>query len=76
MHMTRTSSCLLGFAFLLSMPSLAHAYLDPGSGSIVLQAIIGGIAAGTFVIRGYIYSLAIKLGLAKPSSRGQKDPGE
>ena len=25
----------------------AHAYLDPGTGSIILQSIIGGIAAAT-----------------------------
>ena len=26
--------------------SNAHAYLDPGTGSIILQAIIGAVAAG------------------------------
>ena len=35
---------LTGF-FGLSQP--AYAYLDPGTGSIILQSIIGGIAAAT-----------------------------
>ncbi len=30
--------------FLMSFTSNAHAYLDPGTGSIVLQAILGGAA--------------------------------
>ena len=41
----------------------AHAYLDPGTGSMLLQGLIGGIAAGAAVIglywqrvKGYIAS--------------------
>lgn len=66
----------MGCLFLFSMTSSAYAYLDPGTGSIALQAIIGGLAAGMFIIRGYLYGLAVKLGLAKPKDRGQKAPGE
>jgi hypothetical protein len=29
----------------------AHAYLDPGTGSLILQAAIGGIAGGLFILR-------------------------
>jgi hypothetical protein len=32
--------------FVLSSPSIAHAYLDPGTGSLLLQSLIGAIAAG------------------------------
>lgn len=32
-------------------PLPAHAYLDPATGSIVLQALIGGIATGLYVIK-------------------------
>ncbi len=31
----------------------AHAYLDPGTGSMFLQLLIGGIAAGLIMIRVY-----------------------
>lgn len=31
----------------------AHAYLDPGTGSFLLQVIIGGFLGGIFIIKGY-----------------------
>jgi hypothetical protein len=31
----------------------AHAYLDPGTASMILQGLIGGIVAGLVVIRMY-----------------------
>ncbi len=33
--------------------SNAYAYIDPGSGSIILQAILGAIAAGGLTIKIY-----------------------
>lgn len=42
------------FFFLLIIiflyPSTSYAYLDPGTGSILLQAILGAIATGFMVI--------------------------
>ena len=35
------------------MKFLTFAYLDPGSGSLVLQILIGGIAAGFFAVKTY-----------------------
>ena len=35
----------LSFVYLLCSISNSHAYLDPGTGSIILQAILGFIAA-------------------------------
>ena len=37
--------CLF-FIIYLSLINNAYAYLDPGTGSIILQAILGAIAAG------------------------------
>lgn len=34
---------------LLSSP--AHAYIDPGTGALIIQALIGGIATGLFTIK-------------------------
>lgn len=31
----------------------AHAYLDPGTGSFLLQVIVGGFLGGVFIIKGY-----------------------
>jgi hypothetical protein len=41
-----------GFAVLIiaGWTSPAHAYLDPGTGSMIVQAIIGGIAGVTVII--------------------------
>ncbi len=37
---------LSGSLFLIAFSSQAHAYLDPGTGSMVLQVVLGGIAMG------------------------------
>lgn len=50
-----TNSVLLGATFSIVATVPAHAYLDAGTASILLQAMIGGVAAGLFVMRGYIY---------------------
>lgn len=44
---------LLAVALWLGSTENAFAYLDPGTGSILLQAIIGGVATGLFIMRGY-----------------------
>lgn len=36
--------------FVLGLPGVTHFYIDPGTGSIVLQAIIGGFAAALVAI--------------------------
>ena len=37
---------ILSSGFILFFNSTAFAYLDPGTGSIILQALLGAIAAG------------------------------
>jgi hypothetical protein len=44
---------LLAVALWFGSTENAFAYLDPGTGSILLQAIIGGVATGLFIMRGY-----------------------
>ncbi|HEX5780105.1 MAG TPA: hypothetical protein VFY21_14785 [Xanthobacteraceae bacterium] len=53
----------LAAAMTVAMIAPAHAYLDPGTGSIVLQAIIGGVAASLFIFRSYFDRLKGWLGL-------------
>jgi len=38
-------------------PVTAHAYLDPGTGSIILQGLIAAVAAGLVVIKTYWYKI-------------------
>lgn len=47
------------FLYLLCSISKAHAYLDPGTGSIILQAILGFVAAAIASIS--IYWTKLKL---------------
>jgi hypothetical protein len=47
MRLMRASSlaAAFGFAIILLAPGQAHAYLDPGTGSMLLQGLIAGLAA-------------------------------
>ena len=48
----------------------AVAYLDPGTGSMLLQVILGGIAAVGVAIKLYWHKLRVAFGMSK------KDPTE
>jgi len=39
--------------FLLFVPCTAHAYLDPGTGSMIVQVIIGSVLAGLYMAKVY-----------------------
>ena len=41
---------LLLALLLLVLPSTAHAYLDPGTGSYVVQLLVGGVLGGLFAL--------------------------
>ncbi len=46
----------------------AHAYLDPGAASILLQGLIAGIASGLVILRLYWGKLAQMIGWRKPTA--------
>ena len=48
-HGTRVSLAVLLVGLVL-LPGLAQAYLDPGTGSYVLQILIGALLGGLFAI--------------------------
>lgn len=50
---------------LLFIFSDAVAYLDPGTGSMLLQVILGGVAAVAVAIKLYWHKLRAALGMAK-----------
>ena len=50
--MTKNSlKFILWIGFILINLKSAHAYLDPGTGSMILQILIGGIATGSIIIK-------------------------
>lgn len=52
---------------LVAAPS-AHAYLDPGSGSAILQGIIGALAAIGITLKLYWHRILRFLGIRKASN--------
>jgi len=53
---------------LFVFPAQAYAYLDPGTGSMILQGVIGGLAAAAVVAKLYWHRLLRFFGLRKDSS--------
>ncbi len=49
----------------LSYMTDTEAYLDPGTGSMLLQVILGGIAAVGVAIKLYWHKLRVAFGMAK-----------
>ena len=57
----------VGFLCIFTLISVdtAFAYLDPGTGSMLLQVILGGIAAVGVAIKLYWHKLRVALGLGR-----------
>jgi len=54
--------------------SPAYAYMDPGTGSLLLQGLLGGIAGAAVFIRLYWHKLTSWLGWIKPGeSKGESE---
>jgi len=52
--MTRALALICaGLLGIFSYTGPAHAYLDPGTGSIILQLLLGGVAGGLVIIKLY-----------------------
>jgi len=43
--------------FILIIPTIAYAYLDPGTGAVLINVIIASIAAGLYFIKGFFLKL-------------------
>ena len=59
---------LIGGLAMLSVAAPAHAYLDPSTGSIILQATIGAIAGATLFARTFLYRIKSAIFGSKSSS--------
>ena len=63
----RTMVSLVGLAAMLSLSAPAHAYIDPATGSIVLQVAIGAVAGATLFFRTSLYKVKALFSRQKPS---------
>jgi drug/metabolite transporter (DMT)-like permease len=58
-------------------PSTAHAYIDPGSGSMFLQLLIAAIAGGLFTLKIYWQRLKDRFGFGrKPGESGTENSND
>ncbi|MEI6477654.1 MAG: hypothetical protein WCO52_01580 [bacterium] len=70
---TLSSSLWLVIPLCLSPLSYAHAYLDPGTGSYVIQVIVGVIFGAAYTMRGLIGRLVTKLRSRKSNKKNDPD---
>ena len=62
------------FVLLIALvPSTAHAYIDPGSGSAIVSAIIGLIAAIGLALKTYAYKIKSLFRRVGPEETGKPD---
>ena len=59
---------LLTAALLIMLTLPAYAYLDPGTGSMLLQVILGGIAAIGVALKLFWHTIRIAVGLGNSST--------
>lgn len=62
-------ACLISNLF---FPSIAFAYVDPGSGSVIVTTILGLIAAIGYTFRKYFYKIK-RMITGKKTEEEQKD---
>ena len=74
MNFAKTARLL--FVICLATPATAYAYLDPGTGSILLQGLIAAVAAGLAIGRMYWAKLKefFKGGSSKPPTGSGEGP--
>ena len=63
--MTPTKIFLSAVLFWLGSETMALAYLDPGSGSMFLQLLLGGVAGVVMILKLYWHRLLVFFGIKK-----------
>lgn len=58
---------------IFGMTETTHAYIDPGSGSIFLQVLFGGVAGVLVLAKVYWTSFRAKIGFPIRSAEGTDD---
>ena len=60
-HKAITVSSIYALLGVALYPSTAHAYVDPGSGSVIVTTVLGLIAAVGYAFRKVFYNLKRKI---------------
>lgn len=72
----RTAFFAIAASTLCMSTTAAHAYLDPGTGSIILQVLLGGIAGLAVALKLYWHKLLSWTGIRKQTEDGEPLPTE
>ena len=64
----KTIQCITGIFLLILFSEPAAAYLDPGTGSMLLQVVLGGIAAVGVALKLFWYKIRAAFGDKKTSA--------
>jgi hypothetical protein len=71
--MKQSNFSIVALLCLALLPINAFAYLDPGTGSAMLQGILGALAAIAMVMKLYWHRLLRMLGLRKDVMKKESD---
>ena len=71
--MNQLQRALVATILLLAIAGPAQAYIDPSSGSMILQGIIAGIAAILVTAKLWWHRLLVLLGIRKRTTRPPTD---
>jgi hypothetical protein len=66
--MPRRLAIIIALSCATLMSGKAFAYLDPGTGSMILQGVIAGVALAWFTIKVYWYKITSLFGKKPPES--------
>ena len=69
-----TSMGIVAALFVLAIASPAYAYLDPGTGSTILQLLLGGVAGTMVVLNLYWARVKAFFGISSDSSDNEASP--
>jgi hypothetical protein len=58
---------------IVSVASPAHAYLDPGTGAMIVQIVIGAIAGAAMTIRAFWHKISSRFRSGRPSGGSPKE---
>ena len=71
--MKKTAILIIALWISMFHTSSAHAYLDPGSGSILLQILLGGLAGLAVMMKVFWHRILAFLRISRNEDIGQKD---
>jgi hypothetical protein len=71
--MKRSNFSLVALVCLVILPINAFAYLDPGTGSAILQGVLGALAAIAVVLKLYWHRFLRMLGLRKDTVKKESN---